>query len=66
MNLFTIGSNTVTLNYVSGTVGQLKINNTGSANIELFDGGWTSVILKTNSNNPLNSNKNGITTLFKK
>ena len=50
MNLFTIGSNTVTLNYVSGTVGQLKINNTGSANIELFDGGWTSVILKTNSN----------------
>ena len=50
MNLFTIGSNTVTLNYVSGTVGQLKINNTGSGNIELFDGGWTSVILKTNNN----------------
>ena len=50
MNLFTIGSNTVTLNYVSGTVGQLKINGTGSANIELFDGGWTSVILKTNGN----------------
>jgi hypothetical protein len=40
MNLFTIGSNVVTLDYTSGTKGTMKINGTGSANIELFDGGW--------------------------
>ena len=50
MNLFTIGSNTVTLDYTSGTNGTMKINGTGSANIELFDGGWLTTMLKTNGN----------------
>ena len=50
MNLFTIGSNTVTLDYTSGTKGTMKINGTGSANIELFDGGWLTTMLKTNGN----------------
>ena len=51
MNLFTIGSNTVTLDYTSGTKGTMKINGTGSANIELFDGGWLTTMLKTNGTN---------------
>ena len=50
MNLFTIGSNTVTLDYTSGTKGTMKINGTGSANIELFDGGWLTTMLRTNGN----------------
>jgi hypothetical protein len=51
MNLFTIDSNTVTLDYTSGTLGTIQINGTGSANIELFDGGWLSTILRKNGTN---------------
>ena len=51
MNLFTIDSNTVTLDYTSGTLGTIQINGTGSANIELFDGGWLSAILRKNGTN---------------
>jgi hypothetical protein len=47
MNLFTIGSNTVTLDYTSGTKGSIQINGTGSADIELFDGGWLTALLRT-------------------
>jgi hypothetical protein len=47
MNLFNIGSNAVTLDYSSGTMGTIQINGTGSANIEMFDGGWLTTILKT-------------------
>ena len=50
MNLFTIGSNTVTLDYSSGTMGTVQINGTGSANIELFDGGYLTTMLRTNGN----------------
>ena len=51
MNLFTIGSNTVTLDYTSGTFGSIQINGSSSADIELFDGGWVSTVLrKTGSN----------------
>jgi hypothetical protein len=50
MNLFTVGSNVVTLDYTSGTKGTMKINGTGSANIELFDGGWLTTMLRTNGN----------------
>jgi hypothetical protein len=45
MNLFNIGSNAVTLNFSSGTLGKIQINGTGSANIEMFDGGWMSALL---------------------
>jgi len=48
MNLFTIGSNTVTLDYTSGTIGTIQINGTGSNNIELFDGGYLTTMLRTN------------------
>jgi len=51
MNLFNIGSNAVTLDYTSGTLGKIKINGTGSGNIEMFDGGWlTALLLVTGSN----------------
>jgi len=51
MNLFNIGSNAVTLDFTSGNKGTMKINGTGSAPIELFDGDWLSTILKTNGTN---------------
>jgi len=47
MNLFNIGSNAVTLDYTSGTYGTILINGTGSANIEMFDGGWLTTMLRT-------------------
>ena len=47
MNLFTIGSNTVTLDYSSGTKGKMQINGTSSADIELFDGGYLTTMLRT-------------------
>jgi hypothetical protein len=51
MNLFTIGSNTVTLDYTSGTFGSIQINGTSSADIELFDGGWLSTVLRKDGSN---------------
>lgn len=47
MNLFNIGSNSVTIDYTSGTLGTILINGTGSANIEMFDGGWLTAMLRT-------------------
>jgi hypothetical protein len=47
MNLFNIGSNAVTLDYSSGTMGSIQINGTSSADIEMFDGGWITALLKT-------------------
>jgi hypothetical protein len=51
MNLFNVGSNAVTLKYTSGTLGKIQINGTGSANIEMFDGGWINMMLKTSGTN---------------
>lgn len=51
MNLFTIGSNTVTLDYTSGTVGTIQINGNSSADIELFDGEWLSTVLRKDGSN---------------
>jgi hypothetical protein len=47
MNLFNIGSNAVTLDYSSGTMGSIQINGTSSADIEMFDGGWLTAMLRT-------------------
>jgi hypothetical protein len=46
MNLFTIGTNTITLDYSSGTLGTVQINGTDSGTIELFDGGWLTALLR--------------------
>jgi len=51
MNLFTIGSNTVTLDYTSGTMGTIQINGNSSADIELFDGEWLSTVLRKDGSN---------------
>jgi hypothetical protein len=48
MHLYTVGSNVVTIDYTSGTLGTILVNGTGSANIEMFDGGWISTMLRTN------------------
>ena len=48
MNLYTIGSNTVDIDFASGTLGKFRINGTASANMEMFDGGWISTVLRTN------------------
>ena len=50
MNLYTLGSNTVTLDYSNGTLGTIQINGTSSANIEMFDGGWINTVLRTSGN----------------
>jgi len=51
MNLFSVGNNHVTLDYTSGTLGTIKINGTSSANIEMFDGGWLTAMLRTTGSN---------------
>ena len=51
MNLFSVGSNHVTLDYTSGTLGTIQINGTSSANIEMFDGGWLTALLRTDGSN---------------
>jgi len=48
MNLFSVGNNHVTLDYTRGTLGTIQINGTPSADIEMFDGGWLTAMLKTN------------------
>jgi len=51
MNLFNIGSNSVTLEFNSGNKGVLQINGTGSGLIELYNDEWLSAMLKTNGSN---------------
>jgi len=48
MNLFSVGNNHVTIDYTSGTLGTIQINGTSSADIEMFDGGWLTALLRTN------------------
>jgi hypothetical protein len=50
MNLFSIDSNDVTLDFTRGTLGTIQINGTSSADIEMFDGGWLNVLLRSGSN----------------
>ena len=51
MNLFTIGSNVITLNFTSGNKGVVQINGTSSNQIELFDGNWSTLLLRSNGTN---------------
>ena len=48
MNLYSVGSNNVTLDYVRGTLGTISINGTASANIDCLDGEWVNTLLRTN------------------
>ena len=51
MNLYTIGSNTVTIDFNSGTKGVIQLNGTSSGEFELFNGEWVNTILRTNGTN---------------
>jgi hypothetical protein len=53
MNLFSIDSNDVTLDFTRGTLGTIQINTTSSADIEMFDGGWLNVLLRSGNNGSL-------------
>jgi hypothetical protein len=48
MNLVTVGSNTVTIDFVSGNKGVLTINGNPTQPIEIFDGEWASMLLRNN------------------
>ena len=51
MNLYTIGSNAVTIDFSSGTMGSIQINGTSSADFELFNGDWITTILRKQGTN---------------
>ena len=51
MNLFTVGSNTVTIDFSSGNKGTMQINGTGSADIEIYNDEWLTTILRSNGTN---------------
>ena len=51
MNLYTIGSNTVTIDFSSGTKGVIQINGTSSGDFEIFNGDWINTVLRTNGTN---------------
>jgi hypothetical protein len=51
MNLYNIGSNSVTIDFSSGTLGVIQINGTGSAAFELFNGDWINTVLRVNGTN---------------
>ena len=53
MNLFSVDSNDVTIDFTRGTLGSIQINGTGSSDIELFDGEWLNVLLRSGSNGSL-------------
>lgn len=53
MNLFSVDSNDVTIDFTRGTLGTIQINETASADIEMFDGGWLNVLLRSGSNGSL-------------
>ena len=51
MNLFTVGSNTVTIDFTSGNKGTMQINGTSSAAIEIYNDEWLTTVLRTNGTN---------------
>ena len=53
MNLYSVGSNNVTIDFVRGTLGTISINNTASAAIECYDGEYLNTLLRSGSNGSL-------------
>ena len=51
MNLYTIGSNAVTIDFSSGTMGSIQINGTSSADFEIFNGDWITTTLRARGTN---------------
>jgi len=46
MNLVTVGSNNVTIDFVSGNKGVVSINGNATDPIEIFDGQWATMLLR--------------------
>ena len=53
MNLFSVDSTDVTLDFTRGTLGTIQVNGTSSADIEMFDGEWLNVLLRSGSEGSL-------------
>ena len=51
MNLFTVGANTVTIDFTSGNKGTVQLNGTSSGNIEIYNDEWLTTVLRTNGTN---------------
>jgi len=51
MNLFTVGGHDVTITFIRGTIGTIDINGTQSDEMELFDGGYTTALLRQDGPN---------------
>ncbi len=51
MTIFENGANEVTVDFTSGTIGTMQINGVATGKMELFDGGWTNVLLRENGSN---------------
>lgn len=51
MELYRFGTNSVTVDFSSGTMGTIQINGNSSANFELFNGDWISTVLRKNGSN---------------
>ena len=51
MNLFTVGSNVVTIDFTSGNKGTIQLNGTSSADIEIYNDEWLTTVLRTNGTN---------------
>jgi hypothetical protein len=53
MNLYSIGSNNVTINFVRGTLGTLSINGTPTQEIECYNGEYLNTLLRSGSSGTL-------------
>jgi len=53
MNLYSIGGNDVTIDFSSGTLGTIRINDTASGLIDCFDGEYINTLLRSGSNGSL-------------
>ena len=53
MNLYSIGSNDVTINFVRGTLGTLSINGTATDEIECYNGEFLNTLLRSGSSGTL-------------
>jgi hypothetical protein len=53
MNLYSIGSNNVTINFVRGTLGTLSINGTATNEIECYNGEFLNTLLRSGSSGTL-------------
>jgi hypothetical protein len=54
MSLYSVNSNEIDVEFISGTYGRLRINGNPTNNIEVFDGGWVNTLLTWDGASTLN------------